>query len=68
MRPFRIFDEGEKRDLPWRCYKTSRSAIDHALVLIYWLELGNSYTVYDVATGHAVIQFTRKINGIQVMQ
>jgi hypothetical protein len=66
-RPFAIFDEDAKMDLPWRKYGTDKSAIEHALVLVYWLELGNSYTVYDSRSGRALVQFTRRISGIQVM-
>ena len=67
-RPFRIYDERANRDLPRRSYMTAARAIDKALVLLYWLELGNSYTIYDDRSSRAIIQFTRKVNGIQVMK
>jgi len=66
-RPFRVFDEKAKRDLPWRSYMTARRAVDKALVLVYWLELGNSYTVYDARSSRVIVQFTRRITGIQIL-
>ena len=68
VRPFKIYDEGANRDLPWRSYLTEVNAINKALTLLYWLKLGNSYTVYDARSSRAIVQFTRKINGIQVMR
>jgi len=67
-RPFRIFDEKAKNNLPHRCYLTEQRAIDKALTLLYWLALGNSYTVYDSRSGRAIVQFTRRINGIYVLK
>jgi hypothetical protein len=63
-RPFRIFDEGAKRDLPWRAYIDKTRAINKCLTLLWWLEIGNSYTVYDSRSSKAVAQFTRKVSGI----
>ena len=68
VRAFKIYDENAHRDLPWRSYNTEVSAINKALTLLYWLKLGNSYTVYDTRSSRAIIQFTRKISGIQVMK
>jgi hypothetical protein len=59
-RIFRIHDEKVHLDLPWRAYVTEARAIEKALILIYWLEEGNSYTVYNADTGLAVMQVTRR--------
>ena len=67
-RPFKIYDENAKLDLPWRSYKTEKRAVEQALILLYWLELGNSCTVYDTRSSRAIIQFTRKISGIHVLK
>lgn len=64
-RPFKIWDENAKRDLPWRCYKTYERAVEKCLVLLYWLAVGNSYTIYDERNGKAKRQFTRFIEGIK---
>lgn len=64
-RPFRIFDEKARVDLPYRAYVTLDRAIDKALTLLYRLEMGNSYTVYNADGYVGIVQFTRKINGIQ---
>ena len=66
-KPFRIWDEGAKRDLPWRAYLTYERAVERCLVLLYWLEMGNSYTIYDCRNYLAKRQFTRTINGIKEM-
>lgn len=64
VRPFKIHDEKKHVDLPWRCYKTAERAIEKCLVLLLWLEVGNTYTVYDVRNSKAVLQVTRKISGL----
>lgn len=55
-------------DVPHRCYKEPEAAINKTLAMLYWLELGNSYTVYNADSGKAIVQFTRKINGIYVLR
>lgn len=67
-RPFRIFDEGARQDLPWRAYSEVERAIERCLALIYWLKVGNSYTVYDARSSRAIIQVTRRIAGLQFYQ
>lgn len=63
-RPYRIWDENARRDLPWRAYVTFERCIEKCLVLLYWLELGNSYTIYDTRSYMAKRQFTRTVNGL----
>lgn len=63
-RHFHIWDEVALRDLPWRYYADEKRAINAALTLLYWLELGNSYTVYDSSNGEVIRVFARKIRGI----
>lgn len=63
-RPFHIWDESALRDLPWRYYAEAKRAINAALVLLYWLELGNSYTIYDARSGAVVRVFARKVQGV----
>lgn len=67
-RPFRIFDERAKMDLPWRAYRKVERAIERCLVLIYWLQVGNSYTVYDARSSRAIIQVTRRVDGFRFYQ
>lgn len=66
-RPFRIFDEGARRDLPWRSYTSPKRAIEKCLQLLYWLEVGNSYTVYSAEGYKGIAQFTRTVDGIKVL-
>ena len=68
VRPFRVWDERSRNDVAHRCYLTENSAIDHVLVMLYWLELGNSYTIYDARSGRVVRQFVRRINGIIILE
>jgi hypothetical protein len=67
-RPFRIFDERAKMDLPWRAYRQMGRAIERCLVLIYWMKVGNSYTVYDARSSRAIIQVTRRVDGFRFYQ
>lgn len=63
----RIFDEGRKIDLPHRRYKTVDSAIDKCLSLLWRLDIGNTFTIYSVRDYRGVIQFTRRLDAIQVL-
>jgi hypothetical protein len=63
-RPYRIHDERTHLDLPWRSYKDADRAIDRALSLLWRLEVGNTFTVYDERSSRAVLQVTRKVNGL----
>lgn len=65
QRPFRVYDEKAKLDLPHRSYKEPQRAIERCLVLLYALELGNSYTVYDARSSRAILQVTRKVDGLR---
>jgi hypothetical protein len=65
QKPFRIWDENAKRDLPWRCYKTFERAIEKSLILLVWLDVGNSYTVYDSRSHKARAQWKRTVNGLR---
>lgn len=64
-RPFRIWDENAKRELPWRCYRTYQRAIEKALTLLVWLDVGNAYTVYDSRTMKARRQWKRTVDGLK---
>jgi hypothetical protein len=64
-RPFRIWDEGEKRDLPWRSYLTYERAVERALTLLVWLPIGNSYTIYDSRNARALRQWKRVVDGLR---
>lgn len=66
-RPFRIFDEGAKRDLPRRSYKTIDKGLDKMLSILWRLEVGNTFTLYSVEGYKGVIQLTRRIHGIEVL-
>lgn len=65
QRPFRIWDENAKRDLPWRAYLTFERAVEKALTLLVWLEVGNSYTIYDSRSYMAKRQWTRTVEGLK---
>jgi hypothetical protein len=67
-RPFRIYDEKARMDIPWRAYRTAERAIERCLALVYWLEVGNSYTVYEANSSTAIIQVTRRIDGLRFYQ
>lgn len=64
-RPFRIWDESAKRDLPHRCYLTFERAIERALTLLVWLPVGNAYTIYDSRNGKAKRMWKREISGLK---
>lgn len=66
-RPYRIFDESAKADLPRRAYKTLDKAIDKTLSLLWRLQVGNTFTIYEADGYRGIIQFTRRVDSIQVL-
>ncbi len=65
-RPFRIWDENARWPLPWRAYKTPESAIEHAVVALIWLEVGNEYSIYDDRDGYVHRTFAKRLENHQV--
>ena len=66
VRPFRIWDENKKQPLPWKFYKTLESAIEHAVVALIWLEVGNEYTIYDDRNGYPHRTYAKRLENHQV--
>lgn len=56
--------------LPHRCYSTSIKAVEAAVLLVYWLQIGNAYTVYNSETGKVIRQFAKRFgsDGKEVIQ
>lgn len=46
-RPYRIWNDKEKKNEPHRCYATWKSADDSALRLIRWFPVGSTLTIYN---------------------
>lgn len=63
LRPFRIWDENAKRDLPWRAYRTYERAVEKTLTLLVWLDAGNAYTIYDSRNMKARRMWKRTVDG-----
>jgi hypothetical protein len=68
QKPFRIWDENAKRDLPWRSYKTFERAVEKTLVLLVWLPIGNAYTIYDSRSHKAKRQWKRTVDGLKELR
>jgi hypothetical protein len=64
IRPFRIWDSKELRNVPHRCYSTERRALDGALLLVRWSKVGLSLEVYDVNGGRWLGTYTRRVYSI----
>lgn len=64
QRPYRLWNEREKKHMPGRNYSDEVRAINAAWVLMYWAAVGDSITVYDVRTARFIRQFTRRVNGV----
>lgn len=65
LRPFRIWDENAKRDLPHRQYLTYERATERCLTLLVWLKVGNTYTIYDARSYRALHQWKRAADGLR---
>lgn len=65
LRPFRVWDERAKRDIPHRAYKTYERATERTLTLLVWLPVGNAYTIYDSRNYQALHQWKRTVDGLK---
>ncbi len=69
-RPFRLWNEKEKKNMQWRYYSTPRRALDATMLEICWLPVGATIPVYDCRTWTEIgtytrisaAQFTRKLH------
>lgn len=68
MRPFKIHNEETHQDLPHRSYKSASRAVERTLGMVCWLEVGNTYTVYDARSSKAILQVTRKVDGLRFFE
>jgi hypothetical protein len=64
VRPFRIWDSQEKRNVPHRCYATLRRALDSALLLVRWSKVGVTLEVYDLRTAKWLGTYARRVDSI----
>jgi hypothetical protein len=64
VRPYRLWDASEKRNVPHRCYSTERRALDSALLLIRWSAVSKSIEVYDITTARWLGTYTRRVDSI----
>jgi len=65
LRPFRIWDSNAKHDVVHRNYITERRALDTALLLVRWEQVGATLEVYDIRTGRWLGTYKRGVNSIQ---
>lgn len=63
-RPYRIWHEEKKRDLPGRYYVYPRNAHNAAMAEVRWARVGQTLAVWDVRTGRVLGQYTRKLHTI----
>lgn len=66
VRPYRIWDSVEKREIAHRCYSDERRALDSALLLVRWEQVGRTLEVYDVTTGRWLGTYKRGVNFIEI--
>lgn len=64
LRPFRIWDSQEKRNVPHRHYATLRRALDSALLLVRWSKVGVTLEVYDLRTAKWLGTYARRVDSI----
>jgi len=64
VRPFRIWESQEKVNVPHRCYKTLRRALDSALLLVRWSKVGVTLEVYDIRTAKWHGTYARRVDSI----
>ena len=65
MRPFRLWDAVNRKNLRWRNYADKTRAHMGALIEVRWLPIGSSIEVYDCRTGMLLGQYTRSVDSIR---
>lgn len=68
QRPYKIYDGRLHMDLPWRRYATEERAIEKALVLVHWMEVGSVLTIYHDKTSTVVGEFRKDVSGIKYLE
>ncbi len=66
VRPFRLYDTKNQRNVRWRYYKTLSKADDAALLESRWLHIGVSIEVYDCRNMKVHSIYTRKVSSVQI--
>lgn len=64
VRPFRLWDSVERKDVLHRYYATERRALDSALLIVRWEQIGRTIEVYDVRTARLLGIYKRLLNAI----
>jgi hypothetical protein len=64
LRPFRLWDTKNKRQMQWRYYAHKHNAHIGALIEARWAEVGTTIEVFDVRYGRLVGQYTRKLHTV----
>ena len=65
MRPYRLWDAVNRRNIRWRYYADKKRAHISALIEARWLPVGSSIEVYDCRTGKLLGQYTRRVDTIR---
>src|SRR5262245_56800630 len=65
VRPYRLWDSVERKNLRWRNYADPKKAHLGALIECRWSPIGHSIEVYDARTGRLIGQYTRRVNSVQ---
>jgi len=65
VRPFRLWDAVNRKNIRWRYYGDKKRAHIAALIECRWLPVGASIEVYDCRTGKLLGQYTRRVDTIR---
>lgn len=65
IRPYRLWDAVNRKNLRWRNYSEKKNAHIAALIEARWLPIGSTIEVYDCRTQKLLGQYTRRIDTIR---
>lgn len=65
---FRIWNELEHRDQPWRRYKHKENAKNTAFLLTKGAEVGQVFDVYDARSGDWIASYKRGLHSVAVTE
>jgi len=65
VRPFRIWDNAQKRNVRGRNYSDPKRALDSALIITRWSRVYLVYEVYDIRNGQQLGTFKRAMHNVE---
>lgn len=68
-RPYRLWNENEKKAMRWRYYSDVKRAHNGAMVEARWAKkVGTTIAVFNATNGKLLGQYTLRVNGVDLKE